>query len=281
MTDFTDSSTKTFGLVLGGGGVKGLAHIALLKQLDHIGIKPSRIAGTSMGAIIGALYAAGLSGEDIEKRVRDHTVSKHGGLKETLKKSKQLFRWVQIFSFEKKRGGLVNAAGLFEHLFSELMDLDFAELEIPFSAAATHYLDGVEVVLDKGPLLPAVKASMAVPGIFAPVRLDRGLLVDGGLTNNLPCSHIKQDLDLVIASDVITLPKDQEPSSTQAMSGAVDILLVAATQQQLKEHPADFIFQPNTAGIDVFDFHKINDILERGEEEAEPRINELKTLLTT
>ncbi|MFT5085244.1 MAG: NTE family protein [Lentisphaeria bacterium] len=296
----------SIGLALGGGGVKGLAHIALLKHLDYLGVKPNVIAGTSMGAIVGALYARGLSGIEIEERVHAHIVSRKETVKEVFKRRKHLLKWAKVFSYEKARGGLFNADGLFEHLFSEIVDVSFEELTTPFTAVATDYHLGTEVALTEGPLLPAVRASMAVPGVFAPVTLNKRLLVDGGLTNNVPCEyaafhHLEtnrrgSDIDvseknsdkknakglishLLIASDVICLPAHPNPKSIQVMSGSVSIMLKAATRQKLALHPPQFLFSPLTEDIDAFDFHKIRQVLERGEQAVNASREALDKLL--
>ena len=260
------SNTKQkIGLVLGGGGVKGLAHIALLKKLDELNIRPSLIAGTSMGAIIGALYSTGLSGNEIEHRVKDHIVTKGEKGKQIYKKRRQLLKWAKVFSFNKSRGGLFKADGLFEYLFTEIVDKEFSELEIPFTAVATNFYTGEEVALKTGSLLPAVQASMAVPGIFSPIEIDDQFLIDGGTVNNLPCRHVINECDTLIASDVISLPRHENPRTKHVLSGALSIMLSHSTAQQIKKYPPDILFQPDTDGIDAFDFHKINHILERGE----------------
>lgn len=258
--------TVKFGLALGGGGVKGLAHIALLKQLDAWQVKPSVIAGTSMGAIIGALYAHGLSGEEIERRVKMHILEHDEGVREAWKKGKNLLKWARVFSWERARGGLFTAEGLFEHLFAELIELDFSQLEIPFKAITTDFHSGKEVVIRSGELLPAVRASMAVPGVFAPVHFNNQVLIDGGVINNLPCDQVTGQGNKVIASDVISLPVDPSPSYLQVMSGALNIMIADRTRRMMEEFPADFVFKPNTKGVDAFDFHKIADVLVQGDE---------------
>jgi len=110
------SQNALIGVALSGGGVKGLAHIGLLKKLDALQIKPDFIAGTSMGAIIGALYATGMSGQDIEDRVREHIVVKGTKPKQIYRNRKNLIKWAKIFSFSKQRGGFFAADGLFEQL---------------------------------------------------------------------------------------------------------------------------------------------------------------------
>ena len=270
----------TFGLALGGGGVKGLAHIALLKKLDDMDCKPARIAGTSIGAILGALYAAGLSGRDIEARVRDHIFSRGAGLKHAYKKRRHLVKWVKVFAFERERGGIITADGLFEHLFTEIANLSFEELDIPFTAIAADFHNGQEVALNSGSLLDAVRASMAVPGVFAPVAIGDRLLVDGGVVNNVPCEHAAVGIKgPLIASDVISLSKTSNPKTTQVLSGALSIMLRQATELNYKRHPPDFIFRPDTRNIDAFDFHKIAKTLERGEESVTKNASELEALL--
>lgn len=256
-----------FGLALGGGGVKGLAHIALLKKLDQLEIKPHSISGTSMGAIIGALYAAGLSGEEIEERVKSHLFSSKDGLKKTYERRRHLVKWVKVFALEKSRGGLFTAEGLFDHLFTEIRELYFKDLNIPFTAVATNFHSGKEVALNSGPLLDSVRASMAVPGIFAPVTVNEQLLIDGGLVNNVPYEYVSSKNGLIVASDVISLSQTSEPKMTQVLTGALSIMLRSATEQKFALYPPDFIFRPNTDNIDAFDFHKIAKVLDRGDKE--------------
>jgi len=268
-----------FGLALGGGGVKGLAHIALLKKLDELGVRPHAIAGTSMGAIIGALYSAGLSGADIEQRVRDHLFTRGEGIKSAYKRRQHLVKWVKVFSLKKSRGGLFTADGLFEHLFTEIRDLTFADLNIPFTAVATHFHTGKEIAIREGGLLKAVQASMAVPGIFAPIKLGGKLLIDGGLINNVPCNHVAAENRLILASDVICLSKSEDPKATQVLNGALNIMLHAATEREFEDCPPDYVFRPDTNEIDAFDFHKIATVLDRGELEITKSEASLKNLL--
>ncbi|MFL0811296.1 MAG: patatin-like phospholipase family protein [Agarilytica sp.] len=269
----------SFTLALGGGGVKGLAHIPLLKFLDTLGLKPTAIAGTSMGAIIGALYASGLSGIEIEQRVNKHLFLREDGFRGNFRRRKHLVKWLKVFSIEKSRGGFVAADGLFEHLFTELVGQEFANLAIPFTAIATDFHSGKEIALNSGPLLPAVQASMAVPGVFAPVEIGEQLLIDGGLVNNVPVNQLYGKGQLLIASDVISLSGIKQPKTTQVLSGALSILLQKLTQVEFEKFPPDFVFQPDTQEIDAFDFHKIVQVLARGEHEISKYKNSLRALL--
>lgn len=259
----------SFSLALGGGGVKGLAHIALLKVLDQWDIKPKTIAGTSIGAIIGALYANGISGAEIESRIRDHIIVKGEKPKSVFNKRKNLLKWAKLFKLDRSRGGIFRADRLFDLIFFEIMELSFEDLKIPFSAIATDFYSGEEVVLNSGKLRPAVQASMCVPGVFPPVYHNNQLLIDGGTVNNVPTSAVYSDSDYVLASDVIGLPRFEEPSATQIFSGAFHIMIHAATKLQFMNYPPHFLFQPDTHGIDAFDFHRIEEVFDRADEAAQ------------
>ncbi len=253
------------GLALGGGGIKGLAHIALLKKLDELSIKPYKIAGTSIGAIIGALYACGLSGSQIEERIKNHIITKGENSKAIIKKRKALVKWLKVFSLSKEKRGLLQANGLFNHLFTEILETNFEELDIPFCAIATDYYSAKEVCIETGSLLEGVQASMAVPGVFPPVKKDGKTLIDGGVLNNLPCNHLSTHCDFIIASDVISLPTFEATEARHMLSGALSILLSKATETITSACPPQILFKPNTEDIDAFDFHKIEEVLIRGE----------------
>lgn len=256
------------GIALGGGGVRGLAAVPILKMLDELDIEVTHVAGTSMGAILGALYALGLSGEDIESRVRDHIVLKGEGIRSIYQKRKHLLRWLRVFGITTERGGILSADGAFKHLFSEISEKDFSDCTRKFVAVATDYWTADEIVLEEGALLPAVKASMAIPGIFHPIRLDDRLLVDGGLANNVPYDRIQKDVDFCIAVDVMEPPhaeNDKPPSAYETLLGAVDIMQVNALKLRMEITRPDILVEPDIDKVRILDFPKIEYVLERGE----------------
>lgn len=269
---------KPITLALSGGGVRGLAHIGLLKLLDKHNIEPQQISGTSMGAIIGALYATGLSGAEIETRIRAHIIEPSDKLKGIYKKRDKLVKWAKVFAFEKAKGGFVTANGLFAHLFDELQDIQFEDLKRPFTACATDFNSGEEVLINTGSVLNGVQASMAVPGIFAPVSVElegeQRYLVDGGLVNNLP-TNILDKGSFIIASDVMPLSTLTEPKALGVVSGAINIVVANATKLSLEKFPADYLHQIDSEGVEAFDFHKINSILKRGNDAASDAENQL------
>ncbi len=262
---------RTLGLALGGGGVRGLAAVPILKLLDELGIEIQVVSGTSMGAIIGALYSLGLRGQEIEDRVRNHIVLRNDDLRAVYRKRKHLLRWLRVFGIATRRGGILSADGAFQHLFKEISEHDFTDTKRTFSVIATHYWSGEEVVLDSGPLMPAVKASMALPGIFHPEVIDGRLLFDGGLVNNLPYDQVMKKADFCIAVDVINPPRpdeDERPGSYEAMIGAVDIMQVKMLELRMQISRPDIFVRPDIKHVRLLDFHQIEHVLECGEKAA-------------
>lgn len=274
--------SKSIGIALGGGGVRGIAHLPILRTLDELGVRPAFVAGTSMGAILGALYASGMSGADIEERIRQHIVLRDDNLRSLIKKSTHLKDWLKAFTPGFGSAGLVTADGVFKHLFNELQDLDFVDLNIPFAAIACDYWTGEEVIQNSGAVLPAVQASMAVPGVFPPVQLNDHYLIDGGVVNNLPYELVQENTDICIAVDVTNLPaKDSgsKPKPIEVATGALDIMQLDAIKKRLDIQKPDFLLRPKIESIGMFDFHKIEHVLDMGERAADQLRAELETIL--
>lgn len=168
--------TQRIGLTLGNGSARGLAHIGVLKALEEKNIKIDFIAGSSIGALIGAAYASGMSVERMEELA----------LEIDLKKIAQLFISKPAFT------GLINGKSIKNYILSHIGNPDFSQLKIPFVAAATDIDTGETVVLNKGSVVDAVRASISIPGIFAPVKMNNRLLIDGGVTLPLPIRLVKE-----------------------------------------------------------------------------------------
>lgn len=203
-------------LVLSGGGAKGIAHIPLLQKLDSLHIVPDLIVGNSMGSIIGGLYAMGYSGDSIEKLTKNIIWDKLLGGGQSLKsvsveEKREFQRYLVGIGVKDKKlnsvGSLLNDQNLRE-LLSELTYpvyniKDFDSLPIPFRAMATDLAEGKEVILSKGSLAYAMRASMSLPAIFKPMSYEKTVLVDGGVMNNFPTDVAKQmGADIIIGSDV-------------------------------------------------------------------------------
>jgi NTE family protein len=251
------------GLALGGGGVRGLAHILILETLDDLGIKPSIIAGTSMGAIIGALYASGMSGKEIRERVSKLLILKDDTWRDILAKKDDILKLFMAFSAKFPRRGLINTQGFVEYLFSEIKKRTFEELEIPLLVIATDYWTAEEIVFESDDLLPALQASMAVPGVFAPASIGGRVLVDGGVVNLVPYDHLLDRADFVIAVDVSKARnpgKNEVPGALESVLGAFNIMQASALAEKMKHRKPDIYVQPEIKGVRMLDFGKIEEV---------------------
>jgi NTE family protein len=251
------------GLALGGGGVRGLAHIPILETLDDLGIKPSIISGTSMGAIIGALYASGMSGKEIRERISRHLILKDDTWRDIIAKKGHLLKWVSAFSPELARGGFINTQGFFEYLFSEIKRRTFEELEVPLLVIAADYWTAEEIVLESDDLHPALQASMAVPGVFAPVSIGGRVLIDGGVVNLVPYDHLLERADFIIAVDVSRVRhpnKNEIPSALESVLGAFNIMQASALAEKMRERKPDIYVQPKIQDVRMLDFAKTEEV---------------------
>ena len=263
------------GLALGGGGVRGLAHILVLEALDELGCKPSLIAGTSMGAIIGALYASGMSGRDIKETVRRHFISKDDKLKDVIEKRADLLKWVDALVPELKRGGLIKTDRFLNYLFDEIRKTTFKDLDIPLIVIAADYWAAQEVIFESGALFPAIKASMAVPGLFAPVSIEGKVLVDGGVVNPVPYDHIMKRCDVTIAVDVSRTrvrTKREMPSVLESILGTFDIMQAAVVAEKMRHRKPDIYIRPEIRDVRMLDFSKMETVFRK----AQPAIDEVR-----
>ena len=271
-----NTNDSTAGIALGGGGVRGLAHIPVLETLDACGIKPAAIAGTSMGAILGVLYASGKSGKEIRRFVEEHIVARDDGIKNLYAKKSSLLKGFKAVRLAWTGAGLLEADPFLRHLIEQMGVTRFEELKIPLRVVATDFYSGESVVFDSGPLLPALKASMSIPGVFVPVEHDGRILVDGGASNNLPYDILPETCDLTLAIDVSSTREkvDADPlGMMDATLGALDILVEKVTRARIEKHPPGIYFNPGLAGIRVLDFDKAEDVFKQAEA-AVPRLKE-------
>ncbi len=269
---------KRIGLTLGGGGVRGLAHVPVLEVLDELGCKPCVISGTSMGAVIGALYASGMSGKTIKEHIRKHIILKSDAWPDVLKKKGDLLKWLDAFAFEFGRGGLVNTDKFLNYLLAEIGENTFEKLDIPLIVVATDFWGAEEVVFQKGELIPAIKASMAVPGIFAPISIGDKSLVDGGVVNLVPYDHILDRCDLSIVVNVAkarTPGKSDPPTVLESILGTFEIMQMAALTEKMKHRKPDIYIHPEISDVRMFDFNKVEDVYRQ----AQPAIDELRALV--
>jgi NTE family protein len=281
-----------FGLALGGGGARGLAHIGVLKVLEREGINIFAITGCSMGAVIGALYAHYHSAQAVEEKllhiIEDTDLEKYGlhALDEENKHKKKyhfesLFDTINI-SFHAlmalKSRSYFNEEKT-EEIFSAFPDVPIEKLKVKFSAIATDLISGEEVNLTKGSLRKAIRASSAIPGIFPPVKIDNMLLVDGAASESVPVRKVKEiGADRVLAVNVSRCLKRKEPPRNllEILYRSQDITSFHLSQERLQE--ADLIIKPAVGELNWTDFEKIKEIIKAGEIAAEESLEEVKKL---
>jgi NTE family protein len=272
--------TKTVGISLGGGGAKGLAHIAVLQAIDELGIDVVAISGTSIGAIIGTLYASGKSGNEIRSSI-DELLAMPSNLEEVLN-SKRLFGWLDLLDIELGRNHLLQADA-FVSLMSEYLGVEnFEQLKIPMSVVAADFWNRSEVVFESGPIAPAVSASFCLPGVFKPVVIEDRVLVDGGCVNPVPFDLIRDQCDILIAVDVLgkRVPGDDlMPSYSEALFNTFQIAEATIVKQKLKSHPPDLYLEPAISDVKMLDFQKSEQVYEQMIPECERLTRELQALL--
>ena len=253
----------TVALALGGGGARGIAHIHVLEVLDELDIKPVALAGTSMGAVMAAGYAAGMSGTEI----RDYALRTFHHRKELLAKLWKL-RPESLRAFLSDGGlrlGDINIERVMEIFLPPDLPEDFNDLEIPLAVVATDYYGQQQAVLTSGCLKSAIAASAAIPALFRPVIIDGTVFVDGGMTNPTPHDILVGSADIVIASDVVGGPEGapgERPSRMDVLIGSIQLLMgtIAATKREIT--PSDILIEPAVGQFRALDFLKTEAILD-------------------
>ncbi|RZJ68083.1 MAG: patatin [Flavobacterium sp.] len=291
-TDSVVKSRPKIGLVLSGGGAKGFAHIGVLKVLEDNGVKIDFIGGTSMGAIIGGLYASGYNARQIDSIFRSTDFDQLLG--DYIPRSSKNFygkRNDEIYAlslpFQKFRIGIPRSysKGLYNYnLISRLTHnvrhiRDFNNLPIPFLCIATDIETGQEVLLNKGYLPQAIRASAALPTVFSPVELDGRLLIDGGVTNNYPIDEVRKlGADIIIGVDVQDDLKDREylNDATRILSQISNLQMIEKMEQ--KKQQTDIYIKPNMADYNVISFSNGAAIIAEGERAAKEQIDKIQII---
>lgn len=277
------------GLALGAGGARGWAHIGAIRALNEQGIRPDIVCGTSMGSLVGAAYAAG----ELE-RLEAWALS---------------LGWRDVFGLMDftLRGGLIRGKKLFEFMRERFGLQDIGDLPMPYGAVATELATGREVWLREGQVLDAVRASIAIPGVFAPVLRDGELLVDGALVNPVPVTMCRVlGADIVIAIDLgwskvgyyreLAREKENErglgkaawwtrfmparaeeavaespdmPSALGVFFASFDVMQVRVGRSRLAGEPADALITPILPDFAMMDFHRAREAIEEGRAAAE------------
>lgn len=295
------------GLVLGGGGAKGAAEVGVLKYIEQSGIPIDYIAGTSIGSIIGGLYACGYRSADLDSMfttqewisllldrndsVADNFITKKDGVTYVLgfpiKRQKNKDDFSEVYS--GSGGTLVgdSVVALLDRMTGRTDSISFDDLPIPFRCVAVDVKRLKEVELSSGRLSVAMRSSMAIPGVFKPVRRDGMILIDGGALNNLPVDVVRRmGADVVIAVDLTQNKREARNKTMKQKKGFIPTLLQWVNKRPDLEkynenrNNCDVYINPDLKGFSAADFNaeKIQAMIERGEKAGKKALGDLKKL---
>lgn len=270
-------TTRTLGLALGGGGGKGSAHLGVLRELERIGVEIDVVSGTSIGAIVGAVVAAGYTASEIERAFRDTTLRR-------------------ILSLDPASWGLIGSDKVATVLYDLLGNTNIEDLPKPYAAVAVDLITGHEVVLERGSVVEAALASSAVPGVFPPRRVEPYILADGGIRNNLPVDVARRlGADRVIAVNLIGAFDQFSVNDPHKMSmfswrrwvpltqlalaeRAISVMVHQITLGRLRESPPDLLLSPDVNRISMADMLHLDDGLQAGIDSIAPYLDEIDAL---
>ena len=279
------------GLVLSGGGAKGLAHIGVLKTIDSLGLRVDYIGGTSMGAVVGGLYAYGYSAQQLDSIFRGidfdvllgDKVPRPSKTFQERKNAEKYAASLPIRDFKIQLPSSIsrgqNVYNLLTKLTIEAQNIDFKELPIPFYCVATNMETGKRVILENGNLAQAMSISSALPTLFQPIEYDGTLLMDGGIVDNYPIEVLKsKQLDYIIGVNVQEdlLTRDEIQSVANILTQINSFRTVESMAQKAKL--TDLYLQPNVEGFSVISFNRGSTIIDRGQASIKPYLDQLNGL---
>jgi len=254
------SNDRKIGLALGGGAVLGAAHIGVLKVLAEYDIPIKAVGGTSIGAVIAALFAFGKNCKEIEEIALD-------------------LKWLDAASPTLSQFGLVSNKKLGQTMIDLIGDVEFSQANIPLVMIAVDITTGEKVILDRGNVAEAVMASTCIPGVFTPIEIEGRMLVDGGLLEIVPVSPLKDlGMDKIIGVDLLT-----GRHTTRKPHNLIDLLLnsfyiaLRNTSAQYTDE-ADILIAPDLVGFNPIDTHQVPDLIERGYKAAQAAISKAMML---
>jgi NTE family protein len=248
----------TVGLALGGGAARGIAHIGILQELEHVEMRIDCLAGTSAGAVVGALYASGITTQELKEFARS-------------------LKWRDIFAPHVSLKGLVSGKPLVKLLQTHCRTTRFEDLRIPFAVVASDFETGESVAITKGDLFPAVQASCSIPLLCPPVPLNGRYYIDGGFAAEVPVKAVRDmGADVVIACDV----NYQANLLTKPSNFVITLIhlmrLVAKRNAEEAKKQADIVMNVDMSGISLTDFQKGEESIQRGRRTVEMHFPELQ-----
>ena len=253
---------KSVALALGGGGARGLAHIVVAEALDEMGVKPVAIAGTSIGAIIGAGYAAGMSGREMRRYAIHIAHNRTDAMRRMMRARAGKLR--HLFGGGLGDATRLDAELLCEQFLPESLPDDFSGLSIPLMVIASDLYRRREVMFSKGLLRRALAASISLPTIMRPVEYDGQVLVDGGATNPLPFEHLRGLADIVVAVDIsgpISADRREVPNALECLYATVLVMTNSIISEKLRHGAPDLLLQPKVGAFRALGFLQASAIL--------------------
>jgi NTE family protein len=259
------SAARSFALALGGGGARSLAQIPIIEALDEMGVKPVAIAGASMGAAIGAAYAAGMTG----RAIRRHMLALAHNRGETLARlmSARIGRLADLWPLSPGNPLLVDGEKLVAAFLPPAVPETFAELAIPLHVVATDLHGRSEVSFAEGPLRPALAASMAVPGLIRPVEIGARVCVDGAAVSPLPFDLLHGAADVIVAIDSSAGPLDAGvvPDPFECVFATITVIGQTVLGHKLAQRAPDLVIRPNIGIFRLLDIFQASAILRAAE----------------
>jgi NTE family protein len=249
------------GVALGGGSARGLTHIPYIEAMDEMGLKPSVIAGTSIGALIGSGWANGMSGAEL----RDHSFAVLG----TLRIIAGRLWGAQVRNigsfFQSGLNVQLDAGRVVEAFLPSPFPDEFRALAVPLAVVATDFQSWHQVVFTDGALKPAIAGSIAIPSLFRPVSFANHLLVDGGVVNPLPVDQASLDADILVAVDVNGDPSQSlakaDPRALDVWFGSAQIMMHALTAHMMAAYPPDVYVRPQVSPFGALEFWRVREIV--------------------
>lgn len=257
------------GIALGGGSARGLVHIPFIEAMDELGLRPSLIAGTSIGALIGAGWASGMPG----KIIREHTIEVLGSMRSITGRI-----WARRIRDIRKliQGGLsmqFDANEVVDAFAPMHFPETFQELRIPLNIIATDFGSWHQVIFHAGPLKPAIACSIAIPSLFRPVQYQGRVLVDGGVVNPLPLDSASADTDILIGIDVngepARMPNGRAPSAIDVAMGSAQIMMHQLTAHMMAAFPPDIYLRPHVQEFSAYEYWRVREIIAAGDLDKE------------
>lgn len=270
------------GIAFGSGGSRGIAHILMVEALEELGLKASVVSGSSIGAICAAFYASGFDSKEMREILNELVNPKSDSIFDFLLRS-DVIKLLTMFDPQIIKSGFIKGEKFQKFLSDRISAKTFKELKIPCYITATDFWSKKEIVFNSGEIIPALRASYSIPGLFTPVEFQGKVLIDGGAVNPLPYDLIKSKCDITIAIDVTASNNSDNkelPATLDSVFSTFQIMQISIIREKLKHIKPDIYIKPEIKDIRLFDFAKTDLIFsqalkakEKLKRELEKRIN--------